>query len=191
VPLPGESNEAEHCDDCLTVARPWAQGRAALLYKDTARRLVLALKHGDRHDIVLPAARWTARALRPILPEDPLLVPVPLNFWRLAARRYNQSALLAKTLAAELDCDWCPDALIRPRRTPSLDGRSRDDRFGVLQGAIEPHPKRAAALRDRAVVIVDDVMTSGATLGAATEACHASGASRVVTVVLARVAKDT
>ncbi|MDA7423439.1 ComF family protein [Thalassococcus lentus] len=190
VPLPGESDSIEHCDECLKTARPWMQGRAALIYKDRARRLVLALKHGDRHDIAKPAAKWMARQLRPIVKPDTIVVPVPLHLFRLMGRRYNQSALLADALATELGCVWCPDALERRQSTPSLDGKTRDERFAILAGRISVPRERAPLLKDRPVLIVDDVMTSGATLAAATEACFAAGASEVCVSVLARVAKE-
>lgn len=191
TPLPGQSDHAEHCDDCLTVARPWAQGRAALVYADKARRLVLALKHGDRHDIVEPAGRWMARTTRPIVRPDSLVVPVPLHLHRLLSRRYNQAALLAQALAQELDCDWCPDALERVAATPSLDGKSRDERFSTLHGRIAVSRYRADMIAGRPVLVVDDVMTSGATLAACAEACFAAGATEVCVSVLARVAKSS
>ncbi len=191
TPLPGQSDRAEHCDDCLTTARPWAQGRAALLYKDGARRMVLALKHGDRQDIARPAAGWMARVTRPIQRPDMLILPVPLHLMRHLSRRYNQAALLAEALAAELGCDWCPDGLTRAQATPSLDGKGRDARFATLAGRLSVSPWRTDLLRDRPVLIVDDVMTSGATLAAAAEACHAAGAAEVCVSVLARVAKET
>ena len=91
VPLPGEeTGKAEHCDDCLTIARPWSRGRAALLYKDNARHMVLALKHSDRLDLVRPAATWMLRAAAPILEPGMLVAPVPLHWQRLFRRRYNQ-----------------------------------------------------------------------------------------------------
>ncbi|WGW04621.1 ComF family protein [Tropicibacter oceani] len=188
--LPGSSDREEHCDDCLTTARPWSKGRAALEYKDRGRRMVLALKHGDRHDIARPAARWMARQTRSIVREDTLVVPVPLHLHRHLARRYNQSALLAEALAAELDLDWCPDLLQRPQKTPSLDGKSRDERFATLAGRLSVSPLREGLIRGRSVLIVDDVMTSGATLAAATEASLAAGATEVFVSVLARVVKD-
>ncbi len=190
VPLPGLSDRAEHCDDCLRIGRPWARGRAALLYRGIGRRLVLALKHGDRHDIARPAARWMARAARGLYRSDLLLLPVPLHSRRHIARRYNQSALLAGAMAEELGVAFCPDALERRQPTPSLDGRSRGERFAVLDGVIGVRPARRALLADRPVMVIDDVMTSGATLAAATEACHAAGAKEVFTCVLARVAKE-
>ena len=191
TPLPGEdAGGPEYCDDCLTLARPWSRGRAALVYKDNGRKLVLALKHGDRTDLARPLGGWMARAARGIVPPGALVAPVPLNRWRLLSRRYNQSAELARVIASELALSSCPDLLQRPRRTPTQDGRDRDGRFANVAGAIRVHPARKALLAGRDVVLVDDVMTSGATLAAAADACHAAGAREVFVLVLARVAKD-
>jgi ComF family protein len=201
APLPGEAGaEAgagpgaelapEFCDDCLTVPRPWHQGRAALLYRDNARKLVLALKHGDRQDLARPAATWLARTARPILTPDMLIAPVPLHWRRLLSRRFNQAALISTALARELALDHCPDLLVRTRRTPSQEGRDRDTRFANLAEALAPHPKRGARARGRHVLLVDDVMTSGATLSAAAEACRSAGARAVSVLALARVVKD-
>ncbi|WP_353473474.1 ComF family protein [Salipiger sp. H15] len=190
APLPGSSDVAELCDECRAQGRPWEKGRAALLYRDNGRQLVLMLKHADRTDIARPAARWMARGLRGIT-EGALVVPVPLHLRRHLRRRYNQSALLGAALAGELGLDHVPDALRRCRATPSLDGKGRDERFAVLDGAILPTSRGAAVLSGRDVLLVDDVMTSGATLSAASRACKAAGAAQVVVGVLARVAKDT
>jgi ComF family protein len=191
TPLPGDSRgDAVHCDDCLTIARPWAQGRAVFLYQGTGRQLVLQFKHGDRTDLAPSLGRWLARVARPLVTPDTILVPVPLHWTRLLTRRYNQSALLAQYTARALDLPLCPDALIRRRRTRSLEGHSREARFAALDGVIIAHPARRAQVAGRPVLLVDDVMTSGATLAAATEAIHAAGATRVSAIVLARVAKD-
>lgn len=191
TPLPGDPADAPvHCDDCLTIARPWRAGRAALVYRDAGRSLVLALKHGDRLDIARAAAPWLLRAARDIITPDTVLVPVPLHWKRLAARRYNQSALLAGALARHAGCGWLPDGLVRSRATPSLDGLTRDTRFATLQDAIRPHPRRAVELKGRPVIVVDDVMTSGATFAACGEAALRAGASDLCVLALARVAKD-
>lgn len=191
IPLPGDdSGSPVHCDDCLTLARPWAQGRAALLYKDNGRKMVLQLKHGDRLDLAKPAGAWLFRAAKPLLRPDTLIAPVPLHWLRLLRRRYNQSALLAASLARLAQLDHCPDLLVRPKRTPSQEGRDRHARFENMQDAIRVHPRRAARLQGRHVLLVDDVMTSGATLAVAADACLAAGAAQVCVLVLARVAKD-
>ncbi len=189
APLPGTSDRAELCDDCLTIARPWAQGRAALFYRDRGRELAMALKHADRHDIATPAAQWMARRLMPIRRENWLVVPIPLHFSRHLRRRYNQAALLARPLARILDVGYCPDALCRPKPTPQLKGKDREERFAALAGSLKVTPSRRDFLEDRPVLLVDDVMTSGATLAAGAEACLAAGATEVCVAVLARVAK--
>lgn len=190
-PLPGEADgQGDLCDDCLAMPRPWAQGRAALLYRDSARRMVLALKHGDRLDLVGPMASWLHRAAAPLLRPDMVVAPVPLHRFRLLRRRYNQSALLSQALARRAGLTGCADLLQRRRATPSQEGRDRSARFANLAGAIRVHPRRAALVAGRPVLLVDDVMTSGATLAAAAEACLDAGASTVSVLVLARVAKD-
>ena len=108
----------------------------------------------------------------------------------MARRRYNQSALLAQALARRTGLIACPDLLQRVRRTPSQDGRTATQRAENLTGAIRVHPRRAEMARGASVVLVDDVMTSGATLSACTDACIAAGANRVDVLVLARVGKD-
>ncbi len=191
TPLPGQdSGQPEYCDDCLTIARPWNRGRAALLYRDNARRMVLQLKHGDRLDLAGPLAGWLLRAVQPILEPGMLVAPVPLHWMRLFRRRYNQSALVSARLARNAGLDHCPDLLIRRRATPSQEGRDRMGRFANLDGALALHPRRAGQVKGRHVLLIDDVMTSGATFAAAAEACLASGATAVSVAALARVAKD-
>lgn len=191
TPLPGpEAETPDYCDDCLSAGRPWRRGQAAMLYRDNGRKLVLALKHGDRHDLVRPAGQWMARAAAPLLAEDSLIVPVPLHWRRLLRRRFNQSALLAREVARRTGHHWCPDLLIRPRPTRSLEGLGRADRFAVLEGAMALNPRHRDLLRGRPVLLVDDVMTSGATLTAAAGACAAGGCREISILTLARAGRD-
>lgn len=190
APLPGtEAGEDPLCDYCLETPRPWERGRAAVLYQDTGRKLVLSLKHGDRQEIARPAGLWMANAIRDVVPDQTLIAPVPLHWLRMIKRRYNQSALLARALADRLEMPCCLDLLQRVRRTRSLEGLNREERRKTLENAIRVHPRRRHRLAGRPVLIVDDVMTSGATLAAATRACRAAGSGSVYIVTLARVAK--
>lgn len=190
--LPGIAQPGErlHCDACLADPPPWARGRAALSYAGTARQLVLGLKHGDRLDLARPLGKWLAQAAMPLLEPDMIVAPVPLHRWRLLARRYNQSALLAGVLAAQTGLTHIPDLLLRPHATASQDGRSREERFRNLSGRIAANPRRRRSIRGRSILVVDDVLTSGATLSAATEALLSAGARRVCIAALARVAPE-
>lgn len=174
----------------MTIARPWEGGSAAMLYRGKARQLVLALKHGDRLDLVAPATRWMMRAAKDDLRPGQVLVPVPAHWWRTVRRRYNQAALLAQGLGRLTGQPVAVEALQRQRVTEVQDGKSVEARFANLSGAIRPHPKHGRRLKGADVMLVDDVMTSGATLAAAAEAAHAAGAASVRITTLARVAKD-
>lgn len=189
--LPGQApaQGALICEECHRVPRPWSAGRAVMDYADIGRRLVLGLKHADRAEIARAAGPWMARAGAPLFDGAPVVVPVPMHWTRLAARKVNQAALLAQSLAREIGAELRVDALHRSARTRPQSG-DRDARFANLCAAIRPHPRRGAALAGRAVVLVDDVMTSGATFSAAAEACRAAGAADIRVMALARVGRD-
>ncbi len=189
VSLPGTDSGQVLCDDCLAMPRPWVAGRAALSYRDAGRRVVLALKHADRLDLVPACAAWMAQAGRPILTEDTVLVPVPAHWTRLVTRRYNQAAELCRGLSKRTGLEAVPGALLRTRRTLKQDGMTVEARFSNLAGAIRPHPKTIERIRGSKVCVIDDVMTSRATLAAATGALHDADAEQVCILVLARVEK--
>nr|WP_321506682.1 ComF family protein [uncultured Celeribacter sp.] len=185
--LVGEAECGDLCDACLMQPRPWRQGRALMRYDGGARGLVLALKHGDRPDLAPALGAWLAQTVAPIVTPDMRVVPVPLHWRRLMRRRYNQAALLASHVAKAHGLVSVLDGLKRCRATRPLDGVSAQERHDMLKDAIAGHPKRAAQLHGHPVLLVDDVMTSGATLTACTQACHALGATQVSVAVLARV----
>lgn len=189
APLPGYEKGRVHCDACLVTQRPWEAGRAAFLYENNGRRLVLALKHGDRTDLAKPAAAWLQNAGRDILTDDTLLVPVPIHWSRLLSRRFNQAAEISRALAKISGLQMCQDALLRTKRTETQNGMTVGQRQANMEGAIVANPKRYQMLEGKRICLIDDVMTSGATLAACTGAAFDAGADQVFVTVLARVAK--
>jgi ComF family protein len=193
APLPGrDDGTAAHCDGCLAAPHPWDRGRAVLPYWGTGQVLALALKHGDRTDLAKPMGRWMARAARPLLEGvegEAVLVPVPLHWTRLWGRRYNQAALLARAAGRALGLRVLPDAIVRRRRTAMLGHAGARERRATMSGALRLHPWRGRALEGRTVILVDDVLTTGATLGAATRVAREAGAASVRVLVLARASR--
>lgn len=172
------------------MPRPWTGARAALVYRGTGRRLALALKHGDRADLAPVLGRWLAEAAAPLIVPGMVVVPVPLHPRRLLRRRYNQAGLLAAALAGRHRLAWLPGGLARLRHTPMQGHASLAERFDNLHGVMAVPPRRAARLAGRPVLLVDDVMASGATLTAAGEALLAAGSGPVSVAVLARAVRD-
>lgn len=162
---------------------------AATFYNDTSRRLVLAYKHGGR----IALSRLLARLMAARLPDatksgmPPLLVPVPLHRWRLWQRGFNQAALLAIELASMGKGEALVDGLIRHKRTPSLGGLGREARDRALAGAITINPARAVDLAGRHVVLIDDVLTSGATSRACIAAIRRARPASIAVACFARV----
>ncbi|WP_407493918.1 ComF family protein [Pseudooceanicola sp. MF1-13] len=191
APMPSDhAEEGEHCDDCLRAPRPWVAGRTAMVYGGNGRRIVLGLKHGDRLDYVDAVADWMAEAGRDLILPGMIVTAIPLHWRRRIKRRYNQSAMLAHGVARCHLLPCVPDLLIRPQSTPVLDGKSPAQRFADMAQAIRINPNRAGLAVGRPVLVVDDVMTSGATLSAACQALMRAGAADVRVLTLARAVKD-
>ena len=178
--------EGAICAPCLADP-PRHDGIAAgTLYNDASRKLVLAFKHGKRIALAPMLARMAASRL-PELEGDWLIVPVPLHPWRLWRRGFNQSALLAREVARIRGQQVLVDGLQRRKPTPTLGGLGRAARARTLSGAIAVNPRRAGKFKGANVVLVDDVMTSGATSDACVRALKRAGAERVVIACFARV----
>ncbi len=164
----------------------YARARAAVRFDDVARALVHALKYGDRLDLAPMLARWMASAGRELLAEADALVPVPLHWRRLWARRFNQSAALATAIAADVHVP-VTTALKRIRATPQQVGLSKSERAQNVQGAFRVPAAAKAEVAGRRLILLDDVLTSGATADTCARALLRAGAAHVDVLVFARV----
>jgi len=175
------------CAACMADPPAYEAARAVMKYDDVARSLTLGLKHGDRQEGVPAFARWLMRAGRDVIGAADVIVPVPLHRRRLFARRFNQAALMARSLGKATGIAGMPDALVRRRATPSQGGLGRKGRVRNVQGAFALHPDRGEAVKDRSVLLIDDVFTTGATVEACARTLLRGGAGRVFVLTLARV----
>lgn len=175
------------CPRCAQSRPGWSRARAAMRYDEHSRRLILPLKHADRTDLVGPLARMMVRAGADILAEADLVVPVPLHPSRLRARRFNQAGLLAQAIGRHCNVAVCVNALVRLRATSPLGHLNATQREATLDQVIAPRRGLSARLAGRRVVLVDDVLTTGATAAACTEALRTAGVATVDVLVAARV----
>ena len=176
------------CSTCLESPFPFGRTRAACLYDEASRDILLRFKHGDRTDLAPLLSRWVERAGADILGEADALIPVPLHARRLRERRYNQAAEIARPLARRLKRVYLPDALVR-RKSTVPQSKDADARWANVRHAFAVTPAGAKRIAGKAVVLIDDVFTTGATLRACAEALLEAGARRVDCVAVARVAK--
>lgn len=194
----GIASQAGLCAACWSLLEVPSSARdqsaavpvfAATYYTETSRKLVLAYKHGGR----IALSRLLAQLIAVRLPDvtegrpPPLLVPVPLHRWRIWQRGFNQAALLTQDLSRLGKGQALVDGLRRPKRTPSLGGLGREARDAALAGAITLHPGRAAQIAGREVILVDDVLTSGATSRACIAALASAGPASIAIACFARV----
>ncbi len=183
----GQGGAAMTCADCLADPPHWHRARAALRYNDQARRILLPFKYADRVEIAQALALHMARAGAPLLQQAELLVPVPLHRRRLRSRRYNQSALLARAVGRLAGRPAVVDALCRVRATETLQGKSVPERAAIVADAFAVRPARLAQITGRHLLLVDDVLTTGATANACARTLLTAGAAQVDLLVAARV----
>ncbi|MGR4862389.1 ComF family protein [Caulobacter sp. LARHSG274] len=175
------------CVLCQTRTRAFARARAACLYDEHSRDLILKLKHADRTDLSGLFARWLSRAAADLLDETDAIAPVPMHPARLLRRRYNQAAEIARPLCALAGRPYLADALVRRRDTDSQGGKSATGRRRNVAAAFAVPEARRHRVIGRKVLLVDDVLTTGATAEGCARALLAAGAAQVSLAVVARV----
>ena len=184
TPFPHPMGEDALCGACASDRRSWDRARAVLRYDKHSRHLVLGLKHGDRTHVVGAFGRWMHRAGGEVLADADLLVPVPLHWTRLLQRRYNHAALLAQAIRAAGGPQVAADWLIRRRRTPAQGHLGPAARERNVRGAFAIQRRRSFA--GKRVVVIDDVMTTGATVEECARVLKRAGAASVSVLTLAR-----
>ncbi len=175
------------CASCAARTPAFDRARAACLYDDHARDLILKLKHADRTDLAGLFAHWIARAAADILPEADAIAPAPLHPLRLLSRRYNQAAEMARLLARRSGVAYFADPVVRVRHTPSQGGKSAEGRRRNMAGAFAVPTRWRRRLEGKTILLIDDVLTTGATVEGCARALKAAGAARVDVAVIARV----
>lgn len=157
------------------------------MYDETSREPILQLKHADRLDLAPLFARWLSRSARELIDDADAIVPVPLHPLRLLRRRYNQAAEIARPLAALSGTSYLPDALVRRRATATQGGKSGSGRRRNVAGAFDVPARRRDQVAGLRILLIDDVLTTGATAEGCARALKAAGAARVDLAVVARV----
>jgi ComF family protein len=188
LPFEHDFGAAALCGACTREPPLYARARAALAYDDISRAMILAYKHGDRTDMAPAFGRWLARAGAELLADADVIVPVPLHWTRLFGRRFNQTALLARQLAQASGRPVLYDGVLRTRRTRPMGQLSKSERRRNLAGAFAVKPAHIAAIKGRRILLVDDVLTSGATASNCTKVLLKAGAKAVDVLTIARVA---
>jgi ComF family protein len=182
-----ELSEGNMCGACIARPPLFERARAVVAYDDASSSFILTFKHADRTEAASTFARWMARAGADVMMDADIIAPVPLHWTRLFKRRYNQAALLGQQLSRLSDIPTIPDLLIRKRRTPSQGRLSPSARRRNVSGAFQVRPKYAPAIAGKRVLLIDDVLTSGATVTACTKILLKGGASAVDVLTLSRV----
>lgn len=187
LPFDHDRGEGAECGACLADPPPYDSARAVLAYGDVARMVALRLKYGRRIGLARLIAGHMARHV-PVTEGTPLIVPVPLHRWRLWARGFNQAALIADDLGGRTGIAVDKDVLLRQRRTRPLRGMTPRQREKAVRGAFAL--KAGESVKGRAVLLIDDVHTSGATAAACARMLRRGGAASVHLLCWARVLPD-
>jgi ComF family protein len=191
IPFPYDPGPGVLSVEATADPPAYQRARAAVRYDDVARKLVHAFKYGDRLDLAPLMGRWMVNAGRALLAEADAIVPVPLHWRRLWMRRFNQSALLGEVIGKASGVAVAHGVLARVKATPQQVGLSQTERADNVQGAFRVPAAAKADVVARKLLLVDDVLTSGATVDACARALLRARAAQVDVLVFARVVAPT
>jgi ComF family protein len=177
----------DRCAACIAHPYAFQRARAACLYDAASRGLILRFKHGDQQQFAPLFARWIGRAAADLVEAADAVVPVPLHPLRLLSRRFNQAAEIARPLARHVSRDYLPDALVRTTHTTSQGGKSQRGRRLNVKKAFAVTEAGQRRIRGRRILLIDDVLTTGATGEACARVLLDAGARAVDLAVIARV----
>ncbi len=183
----GGAFASERCAACSTHPYAFSRARAACVYDEASRDMILRFKHGDDQIMAPLFAQWISRAAADLLADADAIAPVPLHRLRLLSRRFNQAAEMARPLAKSARLEFLPDALARIRHTDSQGGRSARGRRLNVGAAFAVTEAGRRRIKGRRILLIDDVLTTGATAEACAKALLAAGARGVDLAVVARV----
>jgi len=189
LPFEFEMGENSLCAGCIADRPLYNRARAALVYDDASRDLILRFKHADRIDGAATFAGWMARAGAAMVDSADIITAVPLHRWRLVRRRYNQAAILANAIGGQRGKLVIPDLLVRRRATPSQGHLGPSQRQRNVAGAFALHSGRTQVVAGARILLIDDVLTTGATAESCVRTLRSAGATAVDLLVLARVVR--
>lgn len=192
MPLIYTVENASLCASCSGQAPSYDKARAALVYNEGSKNMILRFKHADHIHAVHTFVSWLLHAGREFLPDADYIVPVPLHRVRLLRRRYNQAAIMAQALskAEGVNAAYFPEALLRYKKTASQGYMNFRQRQKNVRNAFMVPPRHMSAIQGKSIVLVDDVYTTGATVKECSKALKKAGAGKVYVLALARVVKD-
>ena len=189
-PFPYDLGDEALCGNCMARPPAYDRARAAFIYDAHSRQPILSFKHGGQTHGLSVFAHQLARAGRDLFDGADLLIPVPLHPKRLRSRRFNQAALLARALSRVTSIALDANSLQRVKATDSQGGKTAAGRRRNMQGAFKVRPQGERDVKDLNIILIDDVLTTGATIEACTRALKRAGAARVDVLTLARVVKE-
>ena len=185
----GEAKEGNICAACQKSPPLYNKARSALIYGEASRDIILAYKHADQTQSLPSFVPWLKRAGDTVLKDADYLVPVPLHRWRILRRRFNQSSLMVQYLSRETGIPYLLDVLKRTRATETQGHLQVNERQKNVRNAFSFNPKYLDVIRNKHIVLIDDVYTTGATITECTKVLLKAGAASVDILTLARVVK--